>query len=121
MQEPVDLYCSGGNYLLGYNLATGQPLPKQPALAFKYTLQAAGQGYVPAEAAVGMMYANGKGVEQNYAEAAKWWLKAAEGGHLLAANNVSMLYRGGSGLPPNADVSKKWAQFVSEHSSGSAQ
>jgi len=39
-------------------------------VAFKYTLQAAEQGYVPAEAAVGMMYANGKGVQQNYPEAA---------------------------------------------------
>src|SRR5262249_12269843 len=94
-QAPADLYCMGGGYLLGYHLGTGQPMGKQPALAFKYTLQAAEQGYIPAEAAVGMMYANGKGVEQNYPEAAKWWLRAAEGGHVLAAFNVSMLYRGG--------------------------
>jgi hypothetical protein len=120
MKEPVDLFCSGGAYLLGYNLGTGQQMQKQPAEAFRYTLQAAEQGYVPAEAAVGMMYANGKGVQQNYAEAGKWWTKAAEGGHLLAANNVAMLYRGGSGVPPNADLSKKWAQFVTDHSSSAA-
>jgi hypothetical protein len=115
-QEPVDLFCSGGSYLLGYNLATGQQMQKQPALAFKNTLQAAEKGYVPAEAAVGMMYANGKGVQQNYADAGQWWTKAAEGGHLLAASNVSMLYRGGSTVAANADLSKKWAQFVADHS-----
>ena len=117
MQKPVDLFCSGGAYLLGYNLGTGERMPKQPAEAFHFTLEAAEQGYVPAAAALGMMYADGKGVQQNYAEAGKWWTKAAEGGHLLAASNLSMLYRGGSGIPPNADVSKKWAQFVTDHSS----
>jgi predicted esterase len=116
-QKPEDLYCMGGASLLGYNLGTGEPTQKEPALAFKYTLQAAEQGYVPAEAAVGMMYANGKGVEQNYAEAGRWWIAAAEGGHLLAAGNVSMLYRGGAGVRPDPAVANKWAKFVTDHSS----
>jgi TPR repeat protein len=95
-------------------------VPKQPAEAFLYTRQAAKQGYVPAEAALGMMYADGKRVQQNYAEAGKWWNKAAEGGHVLAASNLAMLYRGGSGVPGNADASKKWAQFVVDHTSNAA-
>jgi hypothetical protein len=115
-QEPIDLFCMGGAKLLGYNLATGQPTTKEPASAFRYTLQAAEQGYLPAEAAVGMMYANGKGIEQNYAEAAKWWVKAAEGGHLLAASNASMVYRGGAGIPADPALSAKWEKFVAEHS-----
>ena len=85
----MDLYCTGGSYLLGYNPATGEPVRKQPALAFQNTSRAAELGYVPAEAALGMMYANGKGTEQNYAEAGKWWSKAAEGGHVLAAANAA--------------------------------
>jgi TPR repeat protein len=107
--ELVSLFCKGGS-----------SLPKQPALAFKYTLEAAEKGYVPAEAAVGMMYANGKGVEQNYAEAGKWWIKAAEGGHLLAADNASMLYRSGVGVKPDAELANKWAKFVAEHSSNTS-
>jgi hypothetical protein len=113
--EAIDLYCIGGANLLGYNLATGKPLHKDPAAAFKYTLQAAEQGYVPAEAAIGMMYAVGKGVEQNYPEAAKWWTKAAEAGHVLAARNASMVYRGGSGVPADPAKSEKWAKFAAEH------
>ena len=88
-QEAVDLYCTGGSYLLGYNLGTGTAVRKQPALAFQNTQHAAELGYVPAEAALGMMYANGKGTQQDYAEAGKWWAKAAEGGHVLAAANAA--------------------------------
>lgn len=109
-------YCAGGNYLLGRNLATGQPVAKDPALAFQNTLKAAEQGYVPAEAAVGMMYAIGKGVELNYVEAAKWWTKAAEAGHVLAATNLSMVYRGVPGVRSDAAKSEQWAKFVAEHS-----
>ncbi len=89
-QEPVDLYCMGGARLLGYNLATGEKVPKQPAAAFQYTRQAAEKGYVPAEAELGMMYANGKGVQQDYEQAREWWTKAAAGGHSLAAINGPM-------------------------------
>ncbi len=108
-REPVDLYCMGG-----------ANLPKHPASAFQYTLQAAEQGYVPAEAAVGMMYANGKGVRQNYAEAAKWWTKAAEAGHVLAATNASMVYRGVAGVPADPAMSEKLAKFAAEHAHDTA-
>ncbi|MDQ6708432.1 MAG: hypothetical protein M3Z85_20940, partial [Acidobacteriota bacterium] len=82
-QEPVSLYCAGGELMR-----------KDPAAAFQKTLQAAEKGYVPAQAALGMMYANGKGIQQNYAEAGKWWTKAAEGGHALAAINAKMVPKG---------------------------
>jgi TPR repeat protein len=87
--EPEDLFCMGGNALLGRNLATGQPVRPDPQAAFQYTLQAAEKGYVPAQAALGMLYANGKGVQQNYAESRKWFVKAAEGGHPLAAESAA--------------------------------
>ena len=73
-QEPVDLFCLGG-----------EQMNKQPGLAFQNTRLAAEKGYLPAEAELGMMYANGKGVQQDYAEAGKWWTKAGEGGNALAA------------------------------------
>src|SRR5690242_15113934 len=87
--EAQDLFCQGGNALLGKNLATGQAIPQDPQAAFQYTLQAAEKGYVPAEAELGMLYANGKGVQQNYQESRKWFVKAAEGGHPLAAESAA--------------------------------
>jgi hypothetical protein len=87
--DPVDLFCMGGSALLGQNLGTGQPARQDPPKAFQYTQEAAEKGYVPAQAALGMLYANGKGVEQNYGESRKWFVKAAEGGHVLAAESAT--------------------------------
>jgi hypothetical protein len=115
-QKPVVLYCQGGTYLLGENLATGRSMTKDPARAFDLTLRAADQGYLPAQAAVGMMFAVGKGVQQNLPEAAKWWVKAAEGGHVLAAANASMILKGGGGVRADAAASERWAKFAAEHS-----
>ena len=114
-------YCAGGKYLLGRDFATGRPAKKDPAMAFQNTLKAAGQGYVPAAAAVGMMYAVGKGVPQSFAEAEKWWTKAAEAGHVLAATNLSMVYRGAPGVPGDTAKHEKWTKFVAEHAPANAQ
>lgn len=100
--EPEDLFCMGGAALLGQNLATGQAVKKDPPAAFQFTLQSAEKGYVPAEAALGMMYADGKGVEQNYGESKKWFVKAAEGGHVLAAESAKYGRGGGGPRPPGA-------------------
>ncbi len=114
--DGVPAYCAGGKYLLGRDLVTGKPLAKNPVLAFENTLKAAEQGFVPAEAAVGMMYAIGKGVEQNWTEAAKWWTVAAEAGHVLAATNLSMVCRGVPGVRSDPAKSEQWAKFVAAHS-----
>lgn len=110
----LDLFCSGGGYLTGVNPATGKAVRRDPAMAFSNTLKAAEQGFVPAQNAVALMYANGKGTPQSYPEAAKWWVKAAEAGHLQAAFHASMVYRGGTGVPANAALSAKWAKVVEE-------
>ncbi|MCZ2148522.1 MAG: HEAT repeat domain-containing protein [Bryobacterales bacterium] len=120
--EAEDLFCKGGASLLGYDLRTREAARKDPARAFQSTLRAAGLGYVPAEAAVGMMYAVGKGVEQDFAKAAEWWVKAAEGGHVPAAGNAAMVYRGGAGVPPDPKLADKWAKFAAGHAaSGDTQ
>jgi hypothetical protein len=103
-QEAVDLFCAGNAALAS----------RQPAKAFQHTLKAAEQGYVPAQAAVGMMYANGKGVQQNYDEAAKWWVKAAEGGDLVSARHAWNLYRNGEGVARNAVIANQLAPLIGE-------
>lgn len=66
----------------------GQGAGRQPN-SFQKTKQAAEMGYAPAQAMLGMMYANGTGVMQDYKEAAVWWQKAADQGHALAAQNLA--------------------------------
>jgi hypothetical protein len=84
------------------------------AAVFHSTLQAAGQGDVPAQAAVAMLYANGRGVEQNYAKAGEWWIKAAEGGDLKAARHAWNLYRNGEGVERNPEIANRWAKVIGE-------
>jgi hypothetical protein len=110
-----DLFCHGSPGLTGIDPATGAKVQRDPAGAFRYTLEAAQQNYVPAEEAVAMMYADGIGVEQNYAEAGKWWVKAAEGGNLRAASHAALLYRNGEGVPRNREIADKWARYVADH------
>ncbi len=99
--EAVAAFCAGGS-------------AHEPAAAFQHTLKAAEAGYVPAQNAVALLYANGKGTEQNYAEAAKWWMKAAEAGHLQAAFHLSMVYRGGAGVKSDPALSAKWGKLYDE-------
>jgi TPR repeat protein len=102
--EPLDLFCLGGSAL-----ESGKP-----SLAFQHTLAAAEQGYLPAQAAVAMMYANGKGVQQNYAEAGKWWVRAAEGGDLVAARHAWNLYRNGEGAERNPVIANRLEPAIGE-------
>jgi hypothetical protein len=61
----------------------------QSPLVFAKTKEAAEMGFAPAQAMLGMMYANGTGTAQDYQEAAVWWQKAADQGHVLAAQNLA--------------------------------
>lgn len=112
--EETDLFCKGGSALLGRNLATVQVTKVDLASALQWTLKAAEDGYVPAQSAVAMMYANGKGVQQNYSEAGKWWLKAASGGDLTAARYAWNLYRNGEGVDRDRTLANQMAVLIGE-------
>jgi TPR repeat protein len=103
--EPLDLFCAGGPLV-----------SRKPAQAFQFTLQAAENGYVPAQEVVGMMYAIGKGVEQDYHAAAKWFLTAAEAGNTRAAiNYVGSLRSGMGNLRADPELSSRWTKFLMAH------
>lgn len=86
------------------------PLPS----SFQQTLQAAQGGFVPAQTAVGMMYADGKDVRQNYSEAGKWWVKAAEAGDLDAGRLAWNLYRNGEGVDRDPAIANQMAKLIGE-------
>ena len=65
-----------------------------PAAKFQQTLKSAEGGSVPAQAALGMMYATGKGVQQNYGEASSGGSKPEK-----AAISLPPVSRGKIGAP----------------------
>ncbi len=99
--SPVDAYCQG--------IASANPVQ-----AFRDILQSAEQGYIPAQAMVGMLYAVAKGTPQSFPEAVQWWTKAAEHGHSLAAQSCSMAYRGVVGVKSDPVLSAKWAAVAQD-------
>ena len=75
---------------------------------FQETLQAAKQGYAPAQYNLGLMYTQGQGVRKDYVEAFKWYQKAAEQGHVDAQVNLGGLYADGLGVRQNYKIAKEW-------------
>jgi TPR repeat protein len=59
-------------WAMGWRYYLGEGRVQNSALAFKWWLRAAKQGYVNAECRVGMMYLKGIGTAQDYAEAWFW-------------------------------------------------
>lgn len=103
-EQTLDTFCRGGEALRDRNLASG----------FALTLKAAEAGYVPAQAAVAMLYANGQGTPQNYAAAGEWWIKAGSAGDLLAARHAWNLYSNGEGAERNLTISNQMAPLLGE-------
>lgn len=91
VQGAQKIFCEGqgkARVLAGQSQPALMDLRRQPN-DFQKTKEAAEMGYAPAQAMLGMMYANGTGVAQDYKEAAVWWQKAADQGHVLAAQNLT--------------------------------
>ena len=84
-------------------------------------LQAAEQGYAPAQFNLGNMYANGEGVPENDTEAVKWYRKAAEQGHAGAQFNLGFMYDNGRGVPQNDTEAVKWYRKAAEQGLAQAQ
>jgi TPR repeat protein len=85
-------------------------LARNPAEAFRLTLEAAQAGYVPAQAMAGMMYAIAKGTEQNLPEARIWFQKATDGGHKLAPAQLAQVPGRRPPAPTPAQTAKTGGQ-----------
>ncbi len=95
--------------LTAMGLGVEQDLPK----ATEWFLASAKQGYVEAQAVVGLHYMEGIGVAPSYAEAARWSALAADKGHGGAAYNLAKMYStGGPGLAADRAQAEKWAKVA---------
>jgi TPR repeat protein len=106
-----------------YQYQYGRALQKagQHQHAMRWYRQAAEQGYIAAQFALGSMYAKGKGVAQNYTEAAKWFRHAAEQGDARAQFNLGVMYDKGKGVAQNYTEAAKWYRQAAEQGNAPAQ
>ena len=93
----------------------------QDSEKFQEVLSRAEQGDAPAQAMLGLMYANGEGVPEDDAEAVKWCRKAAEQGNAAAQYNLAFMYANGEGVPENDAEAVKWYRKAAEQGNAAAQ
>jgi len=75
--------------------------------------QAAAQGNVNAQFALGQMYENGKRVQQNYKEALHWYKLAAAQGDTRARYRIGVMYENGNGVTRDLKEATKWFKLAS--------
>lgn len=105
--------------MLGLMYDNGHGVDKDPAVAFKWYLKAAGQGIPVVQHDVGVKYFQGTGVAQNYQEAAKWWEQAANAGLTDSQFNLGLMYYRGLGM--NIDYPKASGLFRQAADAGHGQ
>ncbi|MBQ4268317.1 MAG: sel1 repeat family protein [Clostridia bacterium] len=85
-------------YQLGVKYYDGKGVKQDLSKAVKYFLEAAKQGYAPAQRRLGYCYSNGYGVEKNHGLAVKWYTLAAEQGNADAQCDLGVCYHNGENV-----------------------
>lgn len=94
--------------------AKGLGVGKDLKQAMDWYRQAAEQGSVEAQMALGGLLVGGKGVPRNSAEAAKWFVMAAEKGNAAAQVQVARMHLAGAGLAKDQVEAYKWARLAAD-------
>jgi hypothetical protein len=84
---------------LGWQLRTGDGVPRSEAEAVQWFGKGAQQGDARSEAALGQGYMSGLGGRVDYRAAAYWYERAASKGEESALINLGALYENGWGVP----------------------
>lgn len=78
------------------------------AIAFQRWSTLAQTGNVPAQSAIGFMFAVGQGTQRSDAEAIHWLEQAAKAGDPDAQHNLGYMFAMGRGVEKNIDEAVKW-------------
>lgn len=103
-------------YQLGRALVKAESYPQ----ALQLLRDAADRGYVHANFAIAVMYANGWGVTKDDAQIMKWYRKAADNGHPSAMLQLGIINEKGRGIPVDFAQAVKWYRAAAELGSASA-
>ncbi|MDD2870011.1 caspase family protein [Neomegalonema sp.] len=101
-----------------YSPGSAWTLPKDPALARRWLIEAANKDHRSAMRRVGDLYLSGSGVPQDHEEALRWWRKAAEAGDSLARRNLIDFHEGREpfdlGQAANPEEALRWRVKAAE-------
>lgn len=104
----------------GWELASGQNVPKQLDAGLALYRRAAAKGQATAMTNLGWHYQNGIGVAKDLAQAVAWYRKGAEAGNPLGMSNLAAMYLEGMGVAKDYEAGRKWAQKAAESGDSNA-
>lgn len=109
-------------YRVGVILRDGLAGKKEPAAALKWFERAAKANYVPAQFALGQMFAKGEGVRQNVGRAAEWYGAAAGFAHHKESQyELGNLYFNGRGVGHDYSTAVSWFRKAAMRGHAGAQ
>ena len=89
--------------------------------AMRWFLEAADQGSVGAQFALGCMHCNGEGGSQNFTEGTEWLIRAADQGHDAAQEYLGRIYAEGLGTRQDYVEAFNWYRKAAVQGSAKAQ
>lgn len=84
----AELGCHSAQYKMAHFYARNRDFVP----AYKWSVSAAEQGHIKAQALLASLYVVGKGIEKNYEEALKWATLAAEKGNVIGQYYLGYIY-----------------------------
>ncbi len=107
-------------FLLGNAYAYGIGTAKDTGIAHHWIQKAAEQGLAPAQASLGVYYANLQKPESD-SQAVAWYRKAAEQGLTVAQFLLGLMYEDGRGVPESDSEAAIWYRKAAEQGYAIAQ
>ena len=95
---------------IGYKYLIGDGVSKNHEYGVELILKAAEQGYVPAQALIGLLWLEAK----EYPEALKWFQKAAEQNQPYSQGQLGIMYSKGLGVIKNHERAVYWLKKAAE-------
>jgi TPR repeat protein len=94
---------------------------EDPIAALEWLTKAARSGFAPAQAALGLKYANGEDVVQSYTKAVFLWERAAKQGDAESQHNLGYAYNNGLGVERDVGKAEHWYRQAAEQGVAEAQ
>jgi uncharacterized protein len=113
--DPVAQTALASCYDLGQHV---QPNGKE---SIHWLMEAAGQGYAPAQYELGRIYLYGRGVPADYDKALVWERKAADQGDPRAQRDLAFMYERGFGVQADPAKAAEWNRKAAVQGNAEAQ
>ena len=121
LQQRVEAKDPAAQMALASCYDLGLHVPADGKESLRWLIEAANQGYAPAEYELGRIYLYGRGVPADYDKALVWEKKAADKGDVRAQRDLALMYERGFGVSADAAQAAEWNRKAAAQGHAEAQ